>query len=72
MNEQITNEFAIVDKQIVEVETRIDQRIGDEMSKAQKRINIVIADLNDIQRTYADKPKEVEWVEDADEDSNSD
>lgn len=72
LNEQITNEFSIIDEQIIAVETRIDQKMQSEMGKAQKRINTVIADLNEIQRTYADKPREVEWVEDADEDSDSD
>tara|TARA_B110000285_G_scaffold224629_1_gene281696 strand:+ start:927 stop:1067 length:141 start_codon:yes stop_codon:yes gene_type:complete len=46
--------------------------MSSEIGKAQGRIINVLDDLNEISESFKEKPKEIEWVEDADENSNSD
>lgn len=43
-----------------------------EIGKAQTRISNVIEELNQIQKSFKEKPKAIEWMENVDEDSNSD
>jgi hypothetical protein len=55
-----------------DVETKINHQMKSEIGKAQGRIISVLDDLNEISKCFKEKPKEIEWIEDADENSNSD
>ena len=54
------------------VESKINRQIHIEIGKAQKRIRNVMDELHQVQVSFKEKKAEIEWVEDVDEDSQTD